>query len=160
MGPGGGRGPPGLPRVPASPRTAELLVALVLLAFGLAAMEGPRELLSGKFQLCFTPAAGTSLLMLRLNDAALRALQECRRQQVRPTRIPIFPSPYPSGSRASASDPGEGTWAWEAASAGSDLATSPSEASKAGPPGTRRRILGMPLHLRSVRICSPRRFGQ
>uniref|UniRef100_A0A8I3PSE5 Elongation factor for RNA polymerase II 3 n=1 Tax=Canis lupus familiaris TaxID=9615 RepID=A0A8I3PSE5_CANLF len=47
-------------------------------------MEGPRELLSGKFQLCFTPAAGTSLLMLRLNDAALRALQECRRQQVRP----------------------------------------------------------------------------
>ncbi|XP_072596801.1 RNA polymerase II elongation factor ELL3 isoform X2 [Vulpes vulpes] len=72
--------------------------------------------------------------MLRLNDAALRALQECRRQQVRPTRIPIFPSPYPSGSRASASDPGEGTWAWEAASAGSDLATSPSEASEAGPP--------------------------
>ncbi|XP_077620656.1 RNA polymerase II elongation factor ELL3 [Crocuta crocuta] len=48
------------------------------------AMEGPQELLSGKFQLRFTPAAGTSLLMLRLNDAALRALQECRRQQVRP----------------------------------------------------------------------------
>ncbi|XP_029808613.1 RNA polymerase II elongation factor ELL3 isoform X2 [Suricata suricatta] len=47
-------------------------------------MEGPQELLSGKFQLCFTPAAGTSLLMLRLNDAVLRALQECRRQQVRP----------------------------------------------------------------------------
>ncbi|XP_060474705.2 RNA polymerase II elongation factor ELL3 isoform X1 [Panthera onca] len=48
------------------------------------AMEAPQELLSGKLQLCFTPAAGTSLLMLRLNDAALRALQECRRQQVRP----------------------------------------------------------------------------
>ncbi|XP_026922926.1 RNA polymerase II elongation factor ELL3 isoform X1 [Acinonyx jubatus] len=47
-------------------------------------MEAPQELLSGKLQLCFTPAAGTSLLMLRLNDAALRALQECRRQQVRP----------------------------------------------------------------------------
>lgn len=50
----------------------------------LAAMEGPQELLSGKFQLCFTPAARTSFLMLRLNDAALRALQECQRQQVRP----------------------------------------------------------------------------
>ncbi|XP_032199426.1 RNA polymerase II elongation factor ELL3 isoform X2 [Mustela erminea] len=47
-------------------------------------MEGPEELLSGKLQLCFTPAAGTSLLMFRLNDAVLRALQECRRQQVRP----------------------------------------------------------------------------
>ncbi|KAI5129382.1 Rna polymerase Ii Elongation Factor Ell3 [Manis pentadactyla] len=47
-------------------------------------MEGPQELLSGKFRLCFTPAARTSLLMLRLNDAALRALQECQRQQVRP----------------------------------------------------------------------------
>uniref|UniRef100_A0A452SKQ9 Elongation factor for RNA polymerase II 3 n=1 Tax=Ursus americanus TaxID=9643 RepID=A0A452SKQ9_URSAM len=47
-------------------------------------MEGPQELLSGKLQLCFTPAAGTSFLMFRLNDAALRALQECRRQQVRP----------------------------------------------------------------------------
>ncbi|XP_032272975.1 RNA polymerase II elongation factor ELL3 [Phoca vitulina] len=47
-------------------------------------MEGPQELLSGKLQLCLTPAAGTSLLLFRLNDAALRALQECRRQQVRP----------------------------------------------------------------------------
>ncbi|XP_032337231.1 RNA polymerase II elongation factor ELL3 [Camelus ferus] len=47
-------------------------------------MEGPQELLSGKFRLCFTPAARTSLLLLRLNDAALRALQECQRQQVRP----------------------------------------------------------------------------
>uniref|UniRef100_G1M9N8 Elongation factor for RNA polymerase II 3 n=1 Tax=Ailuropoda melanoleuca TaxID=9646 RepID=G1M9N8_AILME len=47
-------------------------------------MEGPQELLSGKLQLSFTPAAGTSFLMFRLNDAALRALQECRRQQVRP----------------------------------------------------------------------------
>uniref|UniRef100_A0AC11BI33 Elongation factor for RNA polymerase II 3 n=1 Tax=Ovis aries TaxID=9940 RepID=A0AC11BI33_SHEEP len=48
------------------------------------AMEGPQELLSGKLQLCFTPAARTSLLLLRLNDAALRALQECHQQQVRP----------------------------------------------------------------------------
>eukprot|EP00069_Balaena_mysticetus_P017714 bmy_10923T0 len=47
-------------------------------------MEGPQELLSGKLRLCFTPAARTSLLLLRLNDAALRALQECQRQQVRP----------------------------------------------------------------------------
>ncbi|XP_004323424.1 RNA polymerase II elongation factor ELL3 isoform X1 [Tursiops truncatus] len=47
-------------------------------------MEGPRELLSRKLRLCFTPAARTSLLLLRLNDAALRALHECQRQQVRP----------------------------------------------------------------------------
>ncbi|XP_045756154.1 RNA polymerase II elongation factor ELL3 isoform X2 [Mirounga angustirostris] len=47
-------------------------------------MEGPQELLSGKLQLCLTPAAGTRFLLFRLNDAALRALQECRRQQVRP----------------------------------------------------------------------------
>ncbi|KAF5925486.1 hypothetical protein HPG69_001932 [Diceros bicornis minor] len=44
-------------------------------------MEGPQELLSGKLRLCFTPAARTSLLLLRLNDAAMRALQECQRQQ-------------------------------------------------------------------------------
>ncbi|XP_054421466.1 RNA polymerase II elongation factor ELL3 [Pteronotus mesoamericanus] len=47
-------------------------------------MAGPQEFLSGKLRLCFTPAARTSLLLLRLNDAALRALQECQRQQVRP----------------------------------------------------------------------------
>ncbi|XP_012865350.1 PREDICTED: RNA polymerase II elongation factor ELL3 [Dipodomys ordii] len=47
-------------------------------------MEGPQEPLSGKLRLCFTPAARTSLLLLRLNDAALRALQDCLRQQVRP----------------------------------------------------------------------------
>nr|XP_014702592.2 RNA polymerase II elongation factor ELL3 isoform X1 [Equus asinus] len=47
-------------------------------------MEGSQELLSGKLRLCFTPAARTSLLLLRLNDAAMRALQECQRQQVRP----------------------------------------------------------------------------
>ncbi|ERE70876.1 RNA polymerase II elongation factor ELL3 [Cricetulus griseus] len=35
-------------------------------------------------RLLFTPAARTSLLMLRLNEAALRALQECQQQQVRP----------------------------------------------------------------------------
>ncbi|XP_059952725.1 RNA polymerase II elongation factor ELL3 isoform X2 [Mesoplodon densirostris] len=44
-------------------------------------MEGPQELLSGKLRLCFTPAARTSLLLLRLNDAVLRALHECQRQQ-------------------------------------------------------------------------------
>ncbi|XP_066132751.1 RNA polymerase II elongation factor ELL3 [Saccopteryx bilineata] len=47
-------------------------------------MAGPQEFLSGKLRLCFTPAARTSLLLLRLNEAALRALQECQRQQVRP----------------------------------------------------------------------------
>ncbi|XP_029095657.1 RNA polymerase II elongation factor ELL3 isoform X1 [Monodon monoceros] len=47
-------------------------------------MEGPQELLSRKLRLCFTPTARTSLLLLRLNDAALRALHECQRQQVRP----------------------------------------------------------------------------
>ncbi|XP_036155535.1 RNA polymerase II elongation factor ELL3 isoform X2 [Myotis myotis] len=47
-------------------------------------MAGPQEFLGGKLRLCFTPAARTSLLLLRLNDAALRALHECQRQQVRP----------------------------------------------------------------------------
>ncbi|XP_076785726.1 RNA polymerase II elongation factor ELL3 isoform X1 [Arvicanthis niloticus] len=47
-------------------------------------MEGTQETLSGKMRLLFTPAARTSLLMLRLNEAALRALQECQQQQVRP----------------------------------------------------------------------------
>ncbi|CAK6432303.1 unnamed protein product [Pipistrellus nathusii] len=47
-------------------------------------MAGPQEFLSGKLRLCFAPAARTSLLLLRLNDAALRALHECQRQQVRP----------------------------------------------------------------------------
>ncbi|XP_055132855.1 RNA polymerase II elongation factor ELL3 isoform X1 [Symphalangus syndactylus] len=47
-------------------------------------MEELQEPLRGQLQLCFTPAARTSLLLLRLNDAALRALQECQRQQVRP----------------------------------------------------------------------------
>ncbi|XP_054988122.1 RNA polymerase II elongation factor ELL3 [Sorex araneus] len=47
-------------------------------------MEGPQKFLSGKLRLCFAPAARTSLLLLRLNDAALRALQDCQQQQVRP----------------------------------------------------------------------------
>lgn len=59
------------------------------LPLNLAAMEGPQELLSGKLQLCFTPAARTSLLLLRLNDAALRALQECHQQQVRLAQAPF-----------------------------------------------------------------------
>ncbi|KAL1786410.1 RNA polymerase II elongation factor ELL3 [Sigmodon hispidus] len=47
-------------------------------------MEGTQEALNGKMRLLFTPAARTSLLMLKLNEAALRALQECQQQQVRP----------------------------------------------------------------------------
>uniref|UniRef100_A0A8D2AWN5 Elongation factor for RNA polymerase II 3 n=1 Tax=Sciurus vulgaris TaxID=55149 RepID=A0A8D2AWN5_SCIVU len=47
-------------------------------------MEGSQEPLNGKLRLCFSPAARTSLLLLRLNNAALRALQDCQRQQVRP----------------------------------------------------------------------------
>ncbi|ELV13393.1 RNA polymerase II elongation factor ELL3 [Tupaia chinensis] len=44
-------------------------------------MERPQDPLSGTHRLCFSPAARTSLLLLRLNDAALRALQDCQRQQ-------------------------------------------------------------------------------
>nr|XP_034794553.1 RNA polymerase II elongation factor ELL3 isoform X2 [Pan paniscus] len=47
-------------------------------------MEELQKPLRGQLRLCFTQAARTSLLLLRLNDAALRALQECQRQQVRP----------------------------------------------------------------------------
>ncbi|XP_040112590.1 RNA polymerase II elongation factor ELL3 isoform X1 [Oryx dammah] len=75
-------------------------------------MEGPQELLSGKLQLCFTPAARASLLLLRLNDAALRALQECHQQQVRLARAPSSLSPaYPEvGSQPAtpAKEPGGG----------------------------------------------------
>ncbi|MEJ1278654.1 elongation factor RNA polymerase II-like 3 [Cricetulus griseus] len=69
-------------------------------------MEGTQEALSGKMRLLFTPAARTSLLMLRLNEAALRALQECQQQQKRSAHItteepeekrlralPLVPSP-------------------------------------------------------------------
>lgn len=110
-----------------------LPVAPVLLALDLVGMAGPQEFLSGKLRLCFTPPARTSLLLLRFNDAALRALQECQRQQVRPTPGSIFSSPYPSGPRAPAGDPGEGTWGWRTAFSGSGLPTSPSEAHEAGP---------------------------
>ncbi|XP_055990433.1 RNA polymerase II elongation factor ELL3 [Sorex fumeus] len=47
-------------------------------------MEGPQKFPSGSLRLCFAPAARTSLLLLRLNDAALRALHDCQLQQVRP----------------------------------------------------------------------------
>ncbi|XP_058150066.1 RNA polymerase II elongation factor ELL3 [Dasypus novemcinctus] len=47
-------------------------------------MEGAQEPLSGKLRLCFSSAARTSLLLLRLNHTVLRALQECQQQQVRP----------------------------------------------------------------------------
>lgn len=55
-------------------------------------MEGTQEALSGKMRLLFTPAARTSLMMLRLNEAALRALQECQQQQVRLAPNPFFHS--------------------------------------------------------------------
>lgn len=67
-------------------------VARVVPARDLTAMAGPQELLSGTLRLCFSPAARTSLLLLRLNDAALRALHECQRQQVRRAG-PVFPGP-------------------------------------------------------------------
>lgn len=63
-------------------------------------MEGTQEAMSGKMRLLFTPAARTSLLMLRLNEAALRALQECQQQQVRLAPGPLFPS-RPTGPRPS-----------------------------------------------------------
>lgn len=82
------------------------------LPLNLAAMEGPQELLSGKLQLCFTPAARTSLLLLRLNDAALRALQECHQQQVGLARAPSSLSPacpeVGSQSATPAKEPGGG----------------------------------------------------
>ncbi|XP_062946132.1 RNA polymerase II elongation factor ELL3 [Cynocephalus volans] len=108
-------------------------VVPVLLAFDLAAMEGPHEHLSGKLRLCFSPAARTSFLLLRLNDAALRALQECQRQQVRLAAGPFFPSPYPLGLWASAGDPGEGTRGGGMVSAGSGFSTSPNEACQVRP---------------------------
>lgn len=131
----------------------------VLLALDLAAMEGPQEFLSGKFRLSFNPSARTSVLMLRLNDAALRALQECQRQQVRPAPGSISPSPYPSGPRASAGDPSEGTWGWGAEFTGSSLSTSPSAPSEAGPSGRSTpdpRDAASPAL--SSHLCSPRRF--
>ncbi|KAM9068351.1 RNA polymerase II elongation factor ELL3 isoform 2-T4 [Sarcophilus harrisii] len=44
-------------------------------------MAGPLEPLSGRLRLSFTPGPRTSLLLLRLNDSALRALQDCQRIQ-------------------------------------------------------------------------------
>lgn len=64
----------------------------VLLVRDFGTMEGTQEALSGKMRLLFTPAARTSLLMLRLNEAALRALQECQQQQVRLAPNLFFPS--------------------------------------------------------------------
>ncbi|XP_074145564.1 RNA polymerase II elongation factor ELL3 isoform X2 [Sminthopsis crassicaudata] len=45
-------------------------------------MAGPQEPLSGRLRLSFTPGPRTSLLLLRLNDSALRALQDCNRIQL------------------------------------------------------------------------------
>lgn len=72
-------------------------------------MEGTQEALSGKMRLLFTPAARTSLLMLRLNEAALRALQECQQQQVRLVPRPLLPFPT-NRTSASLGCAGEGTW--------------------------------------------------
>ncbi|XP_072479742.1 RNA polymerase II elongation factor ELL3 [Notamacropus eugenii] len=47
-------------------------------------MAGPQEVLNGKLRLSFTPGPRTSLLLLRLNDSALRALQDCQRIQGQP----------------------------------------------------------------------------
>ncbi|XP_068962016.1 RNA polymerase II elongation factor ELL3 isoform X2 [Petaurus breviceps papuanus] len=47
-------------------------------------MAGPQEVLNGKLQLSFTPGSRTSLLLLRLNDSALRALQDSQRIQAQP----------------------------------------------------------------------------
>ncbi|XP_043837207.1 RNA polymerase II elongation factor ELL3 [Dromiciops gliroides] len=47
-------------------------------------MAGPQEALSGRLRLSFTPGPRTSLLLLRLNDSALRALQDCLRTQAQP----------------------------------------------------------------------------
>ncbi|XP_051833174.1 RNA polymerase II elongation factor ELL3 [Antechinus flavipes] len=47
-------------------------------------MAGPQEPLSGRLRLSFTPGPRTSLLLLRLNDSALRALQDCQRIQAQP----------------------------------------------------------------------------
>ncbi|XP_004623411.1 RNA polymerase II elongation factor ELL3 [Octodon degus] len=47
-------------------------------------MERPSDPLRGVLRFCFSPSTRTSLLLLRLDAAALRALQESRREQVRP----------------------------------------------------------------------------
>ena len=72
---------------------------------------------------------------------------------------PILSIPYPSGSRASAGDPAEGAWGWEAASSVSGLPTSPSEACEAGPPTPPPpRALdagsGTLLHLLLAQVCA------
>ncbi|XP_056671982.1 RNA polymerase II elongation factor ELL3 [Monodelphis domestica] len=47
-------------------------------------MAGPQEALSGRLRLSFAPGPRTSFLLLRLNDSALRALQDCQRIQAQP----------------------------------------------------------------------------
>ncbi|XP_044521017.1 RNA polymerase II elongation factor ELL3 [Gracilinanus agilis] len=47
-------------------------------------MAGPQEALSGRLRLSFPPGPRTSLLLLRFNDSALRALQDCQRIQAQP----------------------------------------------------------------------------
>ncbi|XP_023613372.1 RNA polymerase II elongation factor ELL3 isoform X3 [Myotis lucifugus] len=117
-------------------------------------MAGPQEFLSGKLRLCFTPAARTSLLLLRLNDGALRALHECQRQQVRRAG-PIFPRPEPS-TRAPAGDPGGGTGGRERHSPAPASPTSQLLQVKPGARSLPAPELGTRLHLRSAAsVLSP-----
>lgn len=125
----------------------------VLLALDLTAMAGSQEFLSGKLRLCFTPAARTSLLLLRLNEAALRALRECQRQQVRqpqatpslsPTSLDPRPQPETMTKR-----PGYG----ERHSRTSASPLLQVKSTRQAPRGTRRQILRTPLHLRLACVC-------
>uniref|UniRef100_F6SUE3 OCEL domain-containing protein n=1 Tax=Ornithorhynchus anatinus TaxID=9258 RepID=F6SUE3_ORNAN len=67
-------------------------------------MSGPREELSGRLRLSSPSGPRTSLLLLRLSDAALRALRDCHRLQGRPGIAfqdggGYLRLPGPSGSR-------------------------------------------------------------
>ena len=89
------------------------------------------------------------------SSGSSKDLQECHRQQVRPAQAPSSTLCL-SGGRASAGDSGEGIWGWIAASSGSGLPISSSEARWASPPtpGSRRRILGTPLLLLLAQVCA------
>lgn len=135
-------------------------MAQVLLALDLAAMAGPQEFLNGKFRLSFNPSARASLLMLRLNDAALRALQECQRQQVRPARAPSSLSPTPQDLGPQPETPAKGPGDGERHSQAPD-STSPSEPREEGPAGHPTPDPGDAASpALSSHLCSPRRFRQ
>lgn len=129
-------------------------MAQVLLALDLAAMAGPQEFLNGKFRLSFNPSARASLLMLRLNDAALRALQECQRQQVRRARAPSSLPPTPQDLGPQPETPAKGPGDGERHSQAPDSPLLQVNPVRKTPLGTPRQILGTPLHLRLARICA------